>query len=52
MSSAPISDVLSSLGLSQYTERFEQEGFDDWEAAQEMTESDLYERRLISQIRS
>ena len=52
MSSAPISTVLSYLGLSQYVERFAEAGFDGWETALEITESDLYERSLVSYIRS
>lgn len=52
MSSNPVSNALSYLGLSQYVERFEEAGFDDLETALEITETDLYERSLNSQTRS
>ena len=52
MSSNSVSNVLSFLGLSRYVERFEEAGFDDLETALEITETDLYERSLNSQILS
>jgi hypothetical protein len=35
--------ALARLGLSQYFERFIQEGFDTWETVLDITESDLCE---------
>ena len=32
---------LSRLGLSQYVERFHEEGFESWDIVLEITESDL-----------
>ena len=34
--------VLSKLGLTQYYDKFNEEGFETWETVLEITESDLY----------
>ena len=39
---AALAAILARLGLSQYLDRFEAEGFDTWETLLEITESDLY----------
>jgi hypothetical protein len=36
-----LGDTLVRLGLSQYFERFIQEGFDTWETVLDITETDL-----------
>lgn len=36
-----LGDTLARLGLSQYLERFVQEGFDTWETVLDITETDL-----------
>ena len=37
-----LQSVLSRLGLSQYFDKFKEEGFEQWETVLEITESDLY----------
>ena len=39
-------DILWRLGLDQYFQTFIQEGFDTWDALLDITESDLFVRRL------
>ena len=42
-----IQQPLSRLGLSQYVERFVEEGFDSWQAILHITESDLWVMAVI-----
>ena len=37
-----LQSVLSRLGLSQYFDKFKEEGFEQWETVLDITESDLY----------
>lgn len=34
--------ILAKLGLAQYIEKFDDEGFETWETVLDITESDLY----------
>lgn len=42
--------ILSRLGLAQYVERFNEEGFEIWETVLDITESDLYARTLYFNV--
>ncbi len=39
--------ILSKLGLAQYIDRFDGEGFETWETVLDITESDLYVPTLL-----
>ena len=42
--------ILSRLGLAQYVDKFNEEGFEIWETVLDITESDLYGRTISIKV--